>query len=102
MLANAVNLRRAGLFLRAVSGSAGWSAGVFVDARSAAKANAIVATDKELAEIEGYLVDQGWLVGDGAESHGESRYALTRHGLHESFQKMPAEPKPYVSNDRAG
>jgi hypothetical protein len=100
MLANATNLRRAGLLLRAISGSAGWTIDVFVDARKAAGASAIVATDKELADIEGYLVDQGWLKVDGASDRGKGWYAMTRHGLDESQRKLPAEPKEYKPHER--
>ncbi len=101
MLANAVNLRRAGLLLRALAGSAGWTADVFVDARQVAKDKGVAATDKELAEVESYLVDQGWLAVDENTKRGVGWYALTRHGIDESQRKMPAEPKPYKPSERS-
>jgi hypothetical protein len=100
MLANATNLRRAGLLLRALAGSAGWTMGVFVDARKVAKDAAIGASDKELADVEGYLMSQGWLRVDNETERGEGWFALTRHGLDESQRKAPAEPKPYKPHDR--
>jgi hypothetical protein len=96
MLANAANLRRAGLLLRAMCGSAGWTAGMFVDARQVAKDGAIAATDKELADAESYMADQGWLATDGAKERGVGWYAITKHGLDEAQRKQPAEPKPYT------
>jgi len=72
-----------------------------VDARQVAKDKGVTATDKELGEVEGYLVDQGWLEVDEETKRGEGWYALTRHGLDESQRKMPAEPKPYVPNARS-
>jgi hypothetical protein len=99
MLANAANLRRAGLLLRAMAASAGWSAGVYVSAQASAKASAITATDKELAEIEAYLVGQGWITLEDGSASGERAYALTRHGLDESQRKLPAEPKPYTPRE---
>ena len=101
MLANAVNLRRAGLLLRAIAGGASWAPGVFVDARKVAKDAAIAGTEKDFADAESYLVDQGWLVVDDETNHGASWYALTRHGLDESQRKLPAEPKPYTPGERA-
>jgi hypothetical protein len=100
MRANAENLRRAGLLLRAMSESASWRADVYVDARKAAKEKAIVATDAELAESESYMVDQGWLRVDPEADRGQGWYALTRHGLDESQRKVPAEPKPYKPHER--
>jgi hypothetical protein len=96
MRANAINMRRAGLLLRALSAKASWSHGAFVNARDVAKGEATLATttDLELAEVLTYMVDQGWLVGVGAGGSPGS-YAVTRHGLDEAQRKMPAEPKPY-------
>jgi hypothetical protein len=98
MLANATNLRRAGVLLRAISTKASWSPGVFVDARELAKEKGVVATDQELAAAEAYLVGQGWLV--AGEGTSEGSYALTRHGLDEAQRKVPAEPKPYKTAER--
>jgi hypothetical protein len=95
MRANAVNLRRAGLLLRAIAGGAGWTAGTYVDTRRIAKDKGVIATDAELAEVEGYLVDQGWITVDRETNRGEGWYALTRHGIDESQRKLPAEPKAY-------
>ncbi len=100
MIANGNNLRRAGLLLRAIAEGAGWTTDVFVGAREIAKAKAIVATEKELAETESYMVDQGWLVADPEKDRGVGWYALTRHGLDESQRKLPAEPKVYKPADR--
>jgi hypothetical protein len=101
MLANSVNLRRAGLLLRAMSSSAGWTSGHFVDARKTAKESAIAATERELVDAEGYLVEQGWVKADAELDRGAGWYALTRHGLEESQRKAPGEPKPPRPTDRA-
>jgi hypothetical protein len=85
--------------LRALAGSAGWQSEIFVDSRQVAKDKGVAATDKELADVEGYLVDQGWLAKD-EEAKREGWYALTRHGIDESQRKMPAEPKPYQPKER--
>src|ERR1700722_20374582 len=95
MLANAADLRRAGLLLRAMCGNAGWTAGMFVDARKVARDGAIVATDKELADAEAYMVDQGWLVTDAEKERDAGWYSLTKRGLDEPQRNQPAEPKPY-------
>jgi hypothetical protein len=68
---------------------------VFVDAKTIAREKAIAATDKELAEAEAYMVDQGWIVVDSEKERGVGWYALTKHGLDEAQRKAPAEPKPY-------
>lgn len=99
VLANAANLRRAGLLLRTIAAGASWAPGIFVDARKAAKDAAIVATERELMDAVGYLVDQGWLKVDD-EANREGWYALTRHGMDESQRKLPPEPKPYTPGDR--
>jgi hypothetical protein len=101
MLANANNVRRAAMFLRALAGSVSWTADVFVDARSVAREKGFVGTDKELDEVEGYLLDQGWIRVDEETDRGASWYALTRHGLDESLRKLPAEPKEYKPAERA-
>ena len=100
MVANAENLRRAGLLLRAMAGSAGWTAGAFVDSRQVAKDKAIAASEKELSDIEGYLLGQGWIAADDEASRGENRYTLTRHGLDEAQRKQPAEAKVYKPQER--
>jgi hypothetical protein len=99
MLANATNLRSAGVMLRAISAKASWSPGVFVNARELAKEKGLFATDEGLAAAEAYLVGQGWLVADEEEGRKGS-YALTRHGLEEAQRKVPAEPKAYKPADR--
>jgi hypothetical protein len=96
MRANAINLRRAGLLLRAMSAKVSWSHGPLVNARDVAKGELTLAaaTDRELAEVLAYMVDQGWLLVEaGADATGS--FALTRHGLDEAQRKMPAEPKPH-------
>jgi|ERR1700677_804938 len=102
MRANAINLRRAGLLLRALSAKASWSHGAFVNARDVAKGESTLdaTTDANLAEVLTYMVDQGWLVGAGA-GDAEGSYAVTRHGLDEAQRKMPAEPKPYKPAEHA-
>jgi hypothetical protein len=94
MLANAANLRRAGLLLRAMAKRAAFQAGRFIDARQVARECALLATDRELADIEGYLVYQGWVLSEEPESRRDGFYALTRHGMDESWRAPPAEPKP--------
>jgi hypothetical protein len=101
MLINANNVRRAGLFLRAMAGSASWTADIFVDVRSIATEKGIAGTAKELEEVESYLLDQGWLRVDRDTDRGVGWFALTRHGLDESLRKLPAEPKPYKPAERA-
>jgi hypothetical protein len=101
MLANATNLRRAGLLLRAMAASATWETGVFVDARKIAKDSALVTTERELAEVERFLVYQGWVSAEVVVQHGPGFYALTKHGIDESQRKPPAEPKPPKPRDQA-
>jgi hypothetical protein len=96
MIANAANIRRAGLLLRGMSGNVG----TFVDPRKVAKDKGIVATDQELAEIESYLLGQGWIVAEKNAPPGENRYSITRHGFDEMQRKMPAEPKVYEARKR--
>jgi hypothetical protein len=53
MRANATNVRRAGLLLRAVCAKASWSHGTFVNARDVAKGESslVTATEAELSEV---------------------------------------------------
>jgi hypothetical protein len=95
MRANAANVRRAGLLLRALAGGASWTVGTFVDVRQLAKDKGVVATDEELAEVEGYLLDQGWITVDKETRRAPGWFALTRHGIEECQRKLPAEPKVY-------
>jgi hypothetical protein len=93
MLANAANLNRAGLLLRALAAGAGWTSGVYVDSRKIAREKAIAGTESELAESLAYMLDQGWLGVDGETDRGEGWFAVTRHGLDESLRKLPGEGK---------
>ncbi len=101
MLANATNLRRAGLLLRAMAGRAGWATGVLVNARDVARDCALVATERELTDVEAYLVYQGWVAPDAGKPGAQGSYALTRHGIDESHRNLPAEPKPPRPRDQA-
>ena len=95
MLASTENVVRAGRLLRAMAARASWTSGVRVSARDTAKASGIVVTDDELAEIEEYMVGQGWVDAASDEATGGT-YALTNHGLDEAQRKAPVEKPPRV------
>jgi hypothetical protein len=94
------DVRRAGLLLRAIAESSTWTSGVSVSTAEIAKTKGIVATEQELAEMSGYLVDQGWLAVEKREAlPGHDRHAITRHGFDESQRKLAREPKPWTRGD---
>ena len=98
MLANTENIVKAGRLLRAMAARASWTSGVQVGARETAKLSGITLTDIELAEIESFMVGQGW-IDVGSDSATDATYALTNHGLDEAQRKPPVEKAPRVKND---
>ena len=106
MRANAINMRRAGLLLRALSAKASWSHGAFVNARDVAKGEASLATttNPELAEVLTYMVGQGAGCVGARSWHGSpGSYAVSapraRRGAAERCRQSPSRYKPAEHTD---